>query len=116
MVRSRKQVKSVRTRTVIRDISDEEARHVYETDPRAPGECRHCDRPEADRIHVRTRSSLRSPEPRCSDPMFGYGIGNCAGCNRFPVVLYKAPNPNCWRCESCYRKETGVQPANLVST
>lgn len=54
-------------------------------------------------------------EPRCSDAMFGYGIGICAGCNRYPVVIYKARSPERWRCEGCYVKETGTKPPNKVS-
>lgn len=54
-------------------------------------------------------------QPKCSDPIFGYGIGNCCACNRFPVVLYKEPDSDRWRCRSCYRTEHGAEPANLVT-
>lgn len=63
-----------------------------------------------------TRHTVSSSfAPRCSDAMFGYGIGNCGACNRFPVVLYKSPRADKWRCESCYGKEHQKPPANLVS-
>lgn len=60
-------------------------------------------------------SSQSASAPRCSDTMFGYGIGNCAGCNRFPVVIYKAKRADTWRCESCYRNDYGAPPENLVT-
>lgn len=59
-------------------------------------------------------NAARSTQPRCADAMFGYGIGNCCGCNRFPVVLYKSPRAEAWRCESCYSKQHATPPSNLV--
>lgn len=56
-----------------------------------------------------------SSDPRCSDREFGYAIGNCCGCHRFPVVLYKIPNLNRWRCMKCYKDEARSAPPNPVS-
>jgi hypothetical protein len=53
--------------------------------------------------------------PECSHPLYNYGIGSCAGCVRFPVVLYKAPRSDTWRCQSCYTSDYGTPPNNLVS-
>lgn len=57
----------------------------------------------------------RSTAPRCSDPLYNYGIGNCAGCHRFPVVLYKAKRADTWRCQSCYEHDYNTSPSNQVS-
>jgi hypothetical protein len=62
----------------------------------------------------------RSDGPRCSDTLHGYGIGVCAGCNRFPVVIYACTarvngNVYKWRCETCYAKEHITPPSNRVS-
>lgn len=57
-----------------------------------------------------------SIHPKCSDPVLGYGIGNCAGCNCSPIVLYKSPCEKKWRCESCFESDYGTTPANLVTT
>ena len=63
------------------------------------------------------RGTIRDPAttPRCCDPLFGYGIGRCAGCERFPTVLYRKADTFRWRCEACYKTENGGQvPNNLV--
>lgn len=56
-----------------------------------------------------------SLDPRCCDPFYRYGIGTCCGCNRFPVVIYKASKTGRWRCASRHENETGAPPANQVS-
>ena len=53
--------------------------------------------------------------PRSSDAMLGYGIGNCSGCERYPVVLYRVVGPERWRCAKCCKKETGNPPQNMVT-
>lgn len=58
--------------------------------------------------------------PSCASVLYDYGIGNCCGCQRFPVVLYRIEVSatrldDRWRCEACYTAEAGKAPGNKVS-
>ena len=37
-------------------------------------------------------------------------VGNCCGCNMFPVTLYKIMGIYRYRCAPCFEKETGCWP------
>lgn len=34
-------------------------------------------------------------------------VGNCCGCNTYPITLYKIPGIYRYRCAGCFQTETG---------
>lgn len=46
------------------------------------------------------RRELSEPETR---------VGNCCGCNHFPMPLFKVPGIYRYRCAECFERETGFR-------
>lgn len=46
---------------------------------------------------------------RQPDPEPETRTGNCCGCNRHPLQLFKVANIFRYRCEECFEKETGYR-------
>lgn len=40
-------------------------------------------------------------------------IGNCAGCQTFPIVIFQLYSVDVWRCVTCYSKIVGEYPFPL---
>lgn len=36
-------------------------------------------------------------------------VGNCCGCQRDPVTLFKVPDIFRYRCDTCFEQETGFR-------
>jgi hypothetical protein len=36
-------------------------------------------------------------------------VGNCCGCNQYPLPLFKVPGIYRYRCDSCFERETGYR-------
>jgi hypothetical protein len=49
---------------------------------------------------MKPTSSLAEPETR---------VGNCCGCNIYPMALFKVPGIYRYRCAECFEKETGYR-------
>jgi hypothetical protein len=58
-----------------------------------------------------TRLKRGVPEPETR-------VGNCCGCNRYPLPLFKIQGLYRYRCDECFEKETGhrhyLSPAKVV--
>lgn len=47
---------------------------------------------------------LRGPD---SEPQTR--VGNCSGCNTWPLTLFKIPGVYQYRCAGCFERETGYR-------